>query len=238
MNLTTLLTNCRNYLGDALTPPQTWTDAQLTLWINAAISAYSIHFPRRLDTSLEATAGVETYNLPANIRGIISVEYQPGGISTVPPSFFKQHDHMLDDFYTTDEVYDWKKLGNSSSASAPSTITFNPVTPSDADAYVIEYLGDHSQLANGADIVSIPDKHMGLIQLHMRWSAIMELSTGVKKFGSITPGGGGGTIYQPYSEIDLKRTFEAYNTALKAAIKAESESHVVHWNMDKYGRIT
>jgi len=140
-----------------------------------------------MNVSIDATAGARQYNLPNNIHGIISVEYQPGGSSTEPPAYFKLHDHMLDDFYTTDEVYDWLKLDNSASASAPSTILVNPETPADADTYSIEYTADHAALSSGADVLTVPDRHINLIYLYVRWCAIQELSTGVKRNTYISP---------------------------------------------------
>ena len=241
MNLTTLLTNLRNHLGDNNATPalQTWTDAQLLLWANNAIAAYSLHFPRLLDTSIDATAGSWQYNLPYNVHGIRSVEYQPLGVSSDPPTWYTRCDYMLDDFYTTDGVYDWRKNDTSSGALMPSVLIVNPPTAADADTYFVQYTGDHAPLALGADVLSVPDRHINLIYLYVRWQAIQELSTGVKRSTYISPGGlGGGTLAQPYSEIDLKRTLEAYEHALASALAAESESVTQHWEMDKFGRVT
>jgi hypothetical protein len=238
MNLTTLRTNVRNYLGDNNAVPTliTWPDAQLTLWINAAISSYSVHFPDRLDTTIDATAGARQYNLPYNVHGIISVEYQPLGTSNTPPTFYKPHDSMLADFYTINGVYDWRKNDVSSGIAMPSTILLNPATAANADTYFIQYNGDHPQLSAGADVLTVPDRHINLLYLYIRWCAIMELSTGVKR-ATYFQGDGGGTLQQPYSEIDLKRTLEAYEKALDAARKAESESVTIHWPLDKHGRV-
>jgi hypothetical protein len=58
---------------------------------------------------------------------------------------------------------------------------------------------------------------LNLIYLYVRWCAIQEFSTGVKRANYIALGGwGGGTIAQPYSEIDIKRTLDAYGRSAYA----------------------
>jgi hypothetical protein len=235
MNLTALQTAIRNYLGDNSAVPTliTWADAQLTVWINAAIAVYSIDFPMHMDNSVDASAGVSPYN----VHGILSVEYQPLGVSNDPPTWYSRHDYRLPDFYSTNDVYDWRRNDTSDAATMPPVLILNPPTPNDADVYFVQYNGDHPQLTLGADVLTVPTRHINLIYLYVRWLAIQELSTGVKRATYFGPGGGG-TLQQPYSEIDLKRTLEAYQSAVRSALKAESESVQIHWKMDKYDRIT
>jgi hypothetical protein len=240
MNLTTFITYTRDYLGDnnSNSALWTWTAAQLLAWIQNAIADYSIHFPRRMSTSIDATAGARLYNLPYNVHGIIDVEYLPLGTSETPRRFLTRMDWHLDEFFSTTDVYDWFTRVESDAGTQPSTIIVNPATAADADTYTVNYFGDHVRPAIGADIISVPDRHLNIVLLYIRWQAILELSTGVKRASYIAPGGmGGGTVAQPYSEIDLKRTMESYQSAIALAKKAESESATLHWDMDKYGRV-
>jgi hypothetical protein len=233
-------TNLRNYLGDTVVT-YTWTDDQIKLFIVNAIANYSQYFPRRMNTTIDADAGDREYNLPYNVHGILSVEYQPLGISSTPRRYMARMDSTLDAFFQTEDVYDWRKNDISDAVLQPPVIIVNPVTAAAADTYYIEYNGDHAIPSGSTDVITVPDRHINLIYLYCRWQALQEISTGVKRANYIisindtqtSPG----TYENPYSEIDLKRTMDTYLAAIRNAQKSESESARLTWPMDKHGRI-
>ncbi|GAH04377.1 unnamed protein product, partial [marine sediment metagenome] len=79
---------CRRRLGD-LTSPYTWSDDQVNQWINDAIAAYSIHFPRHRSTTIACSDDDRSYQMPAGTISIISVEYPDGND---PPTYLYQRE--------------------------------------------------------------------------------------------------------------------------------------------------
>jgi hypothetical protein len=236
--LTQMIADLRNHLGDTLAAPQqSWPDAQLQLWIQKAIADYSVYFPRRMDETLEAIEDQFEFELADNFHAIISLEYQPGGVSTDPPTYYKRANYTDPSFWSTEGVYDVKEIDDSTSGSAykPSVLIIHPPAASAADTYLSEYLGDHYIPTSGAGTITVPDRHIPILYQYVRWQAIGELSTGVKRITVLS--GGGGTIQNPYSEIDLFRAYQNYQKMILTAKKADSESVVVHWEMDKWGRV-
>jgi hypothetical protein len=95
------LNRCR--LGD-LSPTYKWSDLQLNQWINDAIADYSLHFPRLLELKIDCTAGGHSYQLPADARAILAVEYPEG---QDPPAYLTPGDRFSAGFYTSAALYDY-----------------------------------------------------------------------------------------------------------------------------------
>ncbi len=151
---------CRRRLGD-LAAPYTWGDLQLNQWINDAIADYSNYFPRELSIDVPAVAGQREYDLSTyHPRGVLSVEYPAG---EDPPSYLRRRSRLGSGFWGGcyyDMIGDTLILG---------------MKPSAGETIRVRYLADHAYPDDDADVITVPDAHLELLVLFVRWAAAQEL---------------------------------------------------------------
>ena len=231
--LTQFIAASRNFLGDPGGVSPWFSDAKITQWIQNAINNYSIHFPRLMNVTIDASAGIAVYELADDIRSMISVEYQPLGSSDDPPVYLQRLSRFDPAFPVTPNCYDWVKRDESTGTTQPSSIFLSTPTAAAADTYEYYYTADHFVVSAGADVITVPDRHHHLLMMYIRWHSLMNMSLVVKKSDIRT-------LYassMPTSEVDIRRAKEAYDKMLADAKAAEGASGSVHWGMDKHDRV-
>ena len=231
--LTTFIASCRTFLGDPGGVSPWFSDAKLTQWIQNAINNYSIHFPRLMNESIDADAGSDIYELADDVHSIVSVEYQPLGVSTDPKTYLKHLSRFDPAFGTTENCYDWIKRDESTGTTLPSALVLSTPTAANADAYEYFYTADHFVPTSGAHTITVPDRHHHLLMMYVRWHSLMNMSLIMKKSDIRT-------VYAsqvPATEVDIRRAKEAYDKMLADAKAAEGASGSVHWSMDKHDRV-
>ncbi len=220
--LTSLLQEVRNMLGD-LTPTYTFSDSQLTDFINQAIRDLSQHFPRQVEYTLNTSAGDHYYDLEISHTAILSCEYPSG---EEPPQFLKRRACTHKNFWLSEGYYDFIKPADSDSANPPQLV-ISDLTPA-GETITLWVNEEHAALSAGGDECSLPDRYLHLIGLFVRWKCWQELSTTEGMDPSPL------TTLAFTVEINAARAEKAYRNALQAAQGAENESGLLTWKMDRF----
>jgi len=220
--LNVLIQEVRNMLGD-LTPTYTFSDAQLTDFINQAIRDLSQHFPRRVEYSLATTAAEHYYDLEIGHTAILSCEY-PGGEQ--PPRYLQRRDFTHKRFWLSDGYYDFIKPADSDSLNPPQLVI--SASPAAAETILLWLNAEHAELADGADECSVAERFLHLIGLFVRWKCWQELSTTEGMDPSPL------TTLAFTVEINARRAEESYRNMLQTAQVAQTDSGLVAWEFDKF----
>lgn len=223
LTLTTLIQESRNLLGDLSVGSETWSDAQITDWINQCIRSLSIHFPRILEYEITCETGVHNYELEISVTGIVSAEYPSG---EDPLQFLSRRAYTHPLFYQQDGFYDFFKPADGNSLNPPQIIISN--SPTTGETAILKLLTEHSALSDGADTLTLQDRHAHLIALFVRWQAWIEISMREGMY----PGPLSTMSASP--ELNAVRAEETYRKSLAAALTAEAESAVMPWKSSTY----
>jgi len=213
----------RRRLGDDATPFQ-WSDLQINQWINDAIAEYSIHFPRRVNTTISCSTGVWTYHLPAGFRAAYSVEYPVG---EDPPRYLEQRNHLSPGFYRADGFYDFLRRLDESS---PDELILS-ASPAASESVLLIHLADHPYLDDDSDTCTVPDRHLELVVMFIRWAAYQELATTESADPDPT------NLALGTLELNAYRAKREYRLKLEQWQAAEAESGIVQWQMDRWDRV-
>jgi hypothetical protein len=213
----------RRRLNDQVAP-QMFTDEQINQWINDAIEEYSRYFPRTKTTTQLTTANDRQYDLPADYRGIVSVEYPTGDD---PPTYLERRDYRHPDFWIDDGFYD---VVHRSDAGNLDELWISQ-KPATGQTITIEYLGDHDLVDDDTDTISIKDLHLEVIVLHSRWSALQALASG--EAANPDPN----NVMLDRYEANVSRAERAYYRKIEELRKVEAESGMNAWPMDKWDRV-
>jgi hypothetical protein len=68
-----------------------------------AIADYSVHFPRIITLKIDCTASTHAYDMPADCKAVLSVEYPKG---EDPPKYLRLSDRFASGFYDSDTLVD------------------------------------------------------------------------------------------------------------------------------------
>jgi len=218
-----LNTLIRRRLNDQVAP-QMFTDEQINQWINDAIEEYSRYFPRVKTTTQLTTANDRQYDLPADYRGVVSVEYPTGDD---PPTYLERRDYRHPDFWMEDGFYD---VVHRSDAGNADEIWISQ-KPAAGQTITIEYLGDHDLVDDDTDAISIVDLHLEVIVLHARWSALQALASG--EAANPDPN----NVMLDRYEANVSRAERSYYRKIDELRKVEAESGMNAWPMDKWDRV-
>ena len=212
----------RRRLGDTSTPFQ-WSDLQVNQWINDSIAEHSIHFPRKLNTTLNCVTDQKSYDLPANYKAAISVEYPA---DDDPPYYLVRRSSL---WGSSDIVGFYDVIRRDDATDFPELrISEKPTTGQDI---IIYYLGNHASLDDDTDICTVPDVHLELLVLFVRWATFQELASKASADPDPT------SLSMGTLELNAFRANREYRTKLKQWLAAESESAVTTWRMDKYDHV-
>jgi hypothetical protein len=184
----------------------------------------SIHFPRRLNTTINCSTDDRTYDLPSNFINVISVEYPTG---EDPPAYLVQKNYTAWGSSDLEGFYDiFHRMDQSD---APELwISAKPTT---GESIEVHYLGEHDYLDDDSDTVTVLDRHLELIVLFVRWAAYQELASSESADPDPTSLGMG-TL-----ELNAYRARRDYRLLLSKMQTAESQSKSSTWKMDKSDRV-
>lgn len=213
---------CRRRLGD-LSPTYQWSDLQINQWINDAIADYSLHFPRLLELKIDCTAGGHSYQLPADARAIIAVEYPKGQES---PAYLTPGDRFSAGFYASSTLYDYN-LSNDQDNPGYLWISASPLATEDIS---LTYQADHDYPNDDLDEITVLERHYELIILYVRWAAYQELATTESSDPDPT------SLAMSTLELNAYRAQRLYLQSLKDAVASDSHSATITWTMDKWDR--
>ena len=174
----------RRRLGD-LTSPFTWSDLQLNQWLNDAIADYSLHFPRRLEASLDCSEGEQAYSLPDGCLEMLNVEYPAGND---PPAYLQRGDHRQAAFQRSQDLSDILASG---SALSSGSLLLSAV-PVSGESITLAYQGLHPYLEDDSeDPGSGPEEHLELLVLYVRQAVLQELALTAAAASSVSEPGSG-----------------------------------------------
>jgi hypothetical protein len=213
---------CRRRLGD-LSVPYKWSDLQVNQWIVDAIADYSVHFPRTIVLKIDCTASTHAYDLPADCKAVLNVEYPKG---EDPPEYLTLSDRFAPGFYDSDVLYD-VQFSDDTSDPGQLWISADPLVTEDIN---LTYQGDHAYLDDDADVCTVLDRHLELIMLYVRWAAFQELATTESSDPDPT------SLALSTLELNAYRAQRLYLQSLQKAEQAESKSVRIDWTMDKWDR--
>ncbi len=225
--LSTLLSTCRNLIGDLVVANYQITDGQLTTFINLAINELNQFFPRRLTSTLTTTLNTRAYDLAGTVVAIHSVEFPTG---ENPPRYLTRRSYTNPLFWQVDGFYDFIRRDDQDSSNPPQLLISEK--PAAGQTITLEQTADHNQLSDSNDETTILDRHVGLIPLFVRWKAWSEIST---LEGMDTDPLAARTY--PTKEHSVQAAEQAYRASLAQALAAEAESGMTPWCMDRFDRI-
>lgn len=204
-----------------------WTQALVEEWCVEGIRDYNQHFPRVRSSTINATDDVRFYDLPADFRRMVSVEYPTG---EDPPEYLTQRSRLGGMFWGRTGYYDVIERND---ASEPSELVLSekPATGEDIE---VTYVGDHDLSPSPNDTITMPARHEGIIVEFVIWRAWLELLAGEQK----SPTSNSSLLMSQYSS-NADRAKRSYVESLARGLRAnEGESRRATWKLDKYdGRI-
>lgn len=227
----TTRTTLRTAIRNLQTSTAMYSDAQVNQWINAGILDYSLHFPRRKRAQITIDVSHNYYELAADVKGIVVVEYFYDGkvLPNVAPTYLERKLYTLDGFFDEFGYYDVIKQHEATLTGADYwQIVLSQPAQGALDLLFVDYMGDHATLANDTDSLTVPARHEHLLYAFCRWQMILQLSIRQME----TPDSFNPMVTQ--LELNAQRAEKAYRDAIAQAKKAESEGVVVQWMMDKW----
>jgi hypothetical protein len=205
----------RRRLGD-LALPYHWSDLQLNQWLNDAIADYGLYFPRTLCQEIAAKAGVRAYELPGDFQSAIRIEYPDG---EEPPCLLQRLSMEEQDFWELAGRYDILARGD---AAIPGELWLSD-SPHDGETIRFNYLADHASLDDDGDVTSVPDRHLELLLLFVRWASLQELTSSEAR--NPNPG----SLSLSALDANTLRAEATYRQQVAQALRRESASAVVSW---------
>ena len=207
---------CRRRLGD-LTAPTHWSDLQINQWINDAVADYSIYFPRKRAVSLEMEAGLHVYLLPEDFRAVLSAAY-PG--SQDAPQYLQRLSYQETDFWELPARYDILRWDDGSKSSE----LWLSESPADGETLELEILADHASLDDDGDLCTVPDRHLEILVLFVRWASLQELASTEARNPDPT------TLSMSVLDSNATRAERAYRKQVELTLRHESLSASIAWN--------
>jgi hypothetical protein len=213
-------------LGD-LTTPYKWSDEQVNQFINDAIADYSMHFPRVQTQTISCSDDTRQYDLSTYILSVISVEYPTG---EDPPRylFFREKTHP--DFWQKDGYYCIEQEKGENDLD----VLYISQKPDDGESIELTYNAYHAYLDDDdTDALTVPEEHLELIILYVRWATYQELATTESASPDPT------TSMSSALEMNVERAERAYSKKLSSYKESASASASAsaQWEMDRFDRI-
>jgi hypothetical protein len=157
VTLAQVLDNVQAQVSDDATE---FSDADLTQVIYDAIREYSQHFPRIQSTTQACTTGHPSYSLPADLIGIVEVQYPSG---EDPPEYKTRLDRQSEYFWDSDDYYDVELEGEGGG-----TIYMSEDVAT-GNSIAITYTAWHDTSLLTTDNLSVPEHHIPLIIAYAVW---------------------------------------------------------------------
>lgn len=213
---------CRRRIGDNSSPYH-WSDLQINQWINDSIAEHSIHFPRKLNKTINCADDDREYDLPADFFNPISVEYPTGDD---PPTYLTRKSFNHSSFWNTTGYYDIVHRDDGTDVNEI-WISEEPATGEDIE---IIYLAEHASLDDDSDEATVLDRHLELVVAFVRWTCYQELALTESSNPDPT------SLQSGTLELNAFRARRDYRTMLRDWKAAEAETASASWSMDKFDR--
>lgn len=203
-----------------------WPQNLVEEWCLEGIRDYNQHFPRTRSTTVATTADVRQYDLPADFRGVVSVEYPTG---EDPPQFLLQRSRLGKQFWGRRGYFD--VIARNDAANVAELVISEK--PQAGQTITLEYLADHELALESTDEITVPGRHEGIIVEFCIWRAWLELLAGEQQ----APTSNSSLLMSQYAS-NADRAKRAYVESLARALRAgEGKSASVAWRLDKWDRI-
>ncbi|HEC61428.1 hypothetical protein LCGC14_0705770 [marine sediment metagenome] len=213
----------RRRLGDLLAPVG-FSDMQINQWVVDSIAEYSKHFPRTLTTTISTTADDRKYDLPEDYIGALSVEYPTG---EDPPAYLLHREYTHANFWQVDGYYSVVKRDDGTDVDE----LWMSKKPGAGETITMMYHGNHDYLDADADVCTVPDNHIELLVLFVRWLANQEIASTEAREPDPT------SLNINTMELNTFRAERAYRNRLKEYRLAAGKSVQVRWAMDKHDSV-
>ena len=215
---------CRRRLGD-LTTPYKWSDEQINQFINDAIADYSMHFPRVQTQTISCSDDTREYNLSTYFLDVLSVEYPTG---EDPPVYLKYREKLHPDFCNVNGYYSIEQEKGEDDAD----VIYISEKPTEGDSIWLTFNAYHAYFDDDdTDELTVPEEHLELLILYVRWACFQELATSESASPDPT------TNMSSALELNATRAERAYRNQLSVYDSSNAESATAKWEMDTYDRI-
>ena len=203
----------------------TWSQDQMEAWAVEAIRDYSNYFPRRLQATITTTLDERTYDLPAGLLAVASVEYPAG---EDPPQYLARHSYTDPAFWQADGHYD---LVRSRDATGTAELTIS-TKPAAGETIAVHYLAIHDVTVESADTITVPAAHEPILIEFIIWRAWLERLGAEQQ----SPTSNSSLLLSQYA-ANADRARRNYVQALgRARVQAAGESRSARWRLDKWDR--
>lgn len=214
--LQNLIDACEADLDDS--GNSTWAAADVEQWCRDAIADYSLHFPRNLQDDITTVLNDRQYDLPADFRTPLSVEYPQG---EDPPQYLQPRSQYHPSFWNEDGFF---AIYTHLDDTDPDEILISTKPPADETIRVIyQSVHDNTILTSGA--VTVPDEHHHILRNYVLWRAALQL----KAAEEAAPTSNSSLLMSQYA-INVDRARRAYVDALAKAVYAQSQGGPVSWS--------
>lgn len=214
----------RRRLGD-LETPYTFSDEQINQWINDAIADYSMHFPLTKTQTISCTANIRNYDLATDFIFALKVEFPVG---EDPPQYLYFREKTHPEFWQVNGYYfEEKEIGDNDL-----DIIYISQKPTAAQSIKVTYHSRHAFLDNDdTDEVTVPEEHLELMILFVRWASYQELAATESASPDPT------TTMSSSLELNANWAEIAYHKMLSTDKESASTSAIIQWEMDRYKQI-
>jgi hypothetical protein len=183
-----------------------------------------MNFPRQLTETIACSDDDRKYDMPYDTQTIVSVEYPKG---EDPPEYLKRRAYTHPDFWQVDGYYDFVRRDDATDQPE----LWISEKPSTGESIDVEYLGPHAWLDDDTDECTVPERHLELLVLFVRWKASEEVAS--EEGANPDPS----NLLSSTLEVNAYRAERAYRKELDRLQAAESETAITGpWQMDKYDR--
>ncbi len=199
-----------------------WSQALVEEWCVEGVRDYNQHFPRTKWALLMTVAGQREYELPADLRRVVSVEYPEG---EERPRYLARRDRLGEGFRGPG----WYDVVESNDATTAGKLVLSARPPAGEGIEVV-YLADHELALTAQSVVTMPARHEGLIVEFVIWRAWLELLAGEQQ----APTSNSSLLMSQYAS-NADRAKRSYVESLARALRArEGASGRTTWRLDKW----
>lgn len=154
----------------------------------------------------------------------MSVEYPTG---KDPPKYLNFREKTHTNFWSQNGNYNIEKEKGADDLN----IMYISEKPATGESIEVTFNAYHAYLDDDTDELTVPEEHLELIILYVRWACFQELS--IQESANPDP-----TIKMSSSlELNATRAERAYRRALIAYQETTSRTATAHWEMDRFRRI-
>ena len=213
--LSALINACEADLADS--GNATWSAADVEQWCRDAIADYSLHFPRIKQQDITTSLNDRQYDLNADFRTVLEVEYPQG---EDPPEFLKPRSQYHPSFWTEDGFY---SVYHHHDDADPDELLIS-TKPAASETIRVKYQTVHDNTILTSAAITVPDEHHHILRNYVLWRAALQL----KATEEASPTSNSSLLMSQLA-INVDRARRSYVDSLAKAVYADSKSAVVSW---------